>query len=178
MYVWKHAHVPIPTPNSIIWVLITDLDWTSQTSYTASCNGGVSHKAPIGGIRIVADHSHGKQMQTKCIHDLCVFCRHSTPVYLQAQTTGCRWPMHQRNPGYFDCGKNPNTPIGAPCRKENHNGANSWISGLTLWFCFNLIHIEMTFSKFIRVILKCFIKNGISPSHRLWSQGVGTPMLM
>ena len=53
---------------------------------------------------------------------------HFTRVYYHTQTTV---HMHLTNHGYFDRGKNTNTPILAPCR--NKDGAGSGISGLYLW---------------------------------------------
>ena len=32
-----------------------------RTSNTAPCNGAASHGAPIGGIRVFADHAHGNK---------------------------------------------------------------------------------------------------------------------
>ena len=52
----------------------TDIERRSQNSYTALCNGDVSHGAPIGGIRVFADHTSGnkrKQGEPK-IFMLCV----------------------------------------------------------------------------------------------------------
>ena len=44
-----------------ICVCSTDLDRRSRTSYTAPCNGVVSHGAPIGGFRVFADHTRGNK---------------------------------------------------------------------------------------------------------------------
>ena len=153
-------------------IQITDIGQRSQNSYTAPCNGVVSHGAPllqmllfpnalccslyerncvcavtkiftkflpankfcqllrvtrkrsctfgminrgrlelaispIGGIRVFADHTRGKKTQTKCVYDL----RRFTRVYFHAQTA-----VHTNltNHGYFDRGKNPNTPNLSP----------------------------------------------------------------
>ena len=54
--------------------------------------------------------------------------QHFTRVYLHPQRAA---HTHLANQGYFDRWKNPNTPIGDPCRDKD--GAGTGISGLNLW---------------------------------------------
>ena len=116
---WLAAWKPISTEyikssqvKSLLYRLLHPSDWTtdidrrSQNSYIASWNGVVSHVAKIGVFGFLfADHKQ-KQMQTKCIHDLCTPCSISC-VYLHAQTAVL---MHLMNHGYLDRRKNLNTP--------------------------------------------------------------------
>ena len=51
--------------------LTPDKHQRSPTSYTALCNGVVSHGAQFGGLWIFADLACKKQMQNQCVHDLC-----------------------------------------------------------------------------------------------------------
>ena len=60
----------------------TDIHGTSQTSYTAPCNGIVSYGAQTGSLRVFADYSQ-KQTQNKCVHNL---CKRLVFVNLHAQT--------------------------------------------------------------------------------------------
>ena len=41
----------------------TDIERRSQNSTIALCNGIVSHRAPIGGIRVFADHTRGNKQK-------------------------------------------------------------------------------------------------------------------
>ena len=43
------------------WVCTTDIERRYQNSYTAPCNGVISRGAPIGGIQVFADHTHGNR---------------------------------------------------------------------------------------------------------------------
>ena len=43
----------------------TDMEGRSQTSYTTPCNGVVNHGAPIGGIRVLTDHSRDNKRKQK-----------------------------------------------------------------------------------------------------------------
>ena len=57
-----------------------DIEKRSQ-NYTASCNGVVSHGAPVGGIQVFADHT----CRIKCKQNApTIFTRHAvfTPVYI------------------------------------------------------------------------------------------------
>ena len=59
----------------------------SQTSYTALCNGVVSHWAQIVGIQVFTEYTcTQKQTQNKFIHDLRAPYGVSTRVHLHAQT--------------------------------------------------------------------------------------------
>ena len=46
---------------SLLSTLFTDLERRSWNSYTAPCNGVVSHGAQIGGIWVFADHTLGSK---------------------------------------------------------------------------------------------------------------------
>ena len=66
----------------------TDIERRSQNSYTALCNGDVSHGAPIGGIWFCRPNTW-KQTQTKCVPNLhapcgisCVFIFTRRPQYI------------------------------------------------------------------------------------------------
>ena len=66
-----------------------DIHQRSQTSYTPTCNGIVSHGAQIWGLWVFADHTckkkktHAKQMHPRSSRAVQRFMR----VYLHAQTT-------------------------------------------------------------------------------------------
>ena len=68
----------------MMWVSATDIHQSSQTSYTALCNGVVSHGAEFGGLQVFAATSHAKLTQNKCVHDLRAI-RHFAFVCLHAQ---------------------------------------------------------------------------------------------
>ena len=77
-------------------------------THTALCNGMVSYGAPIGVIRVIANHAHTwRQTQTKYVLNLRAMCGVSRMVYLHAHTAV---HTHLTNHSYFDCGKNPKYP--------------------------------------------------------------------
>ena len=90
----------------------------SKISYTAPCNGIVTHGAQIWGLQVLP-----KQMCPQSLRDV----RHFTCVYLQAQTAVdaddiCTW----RTTVILITGKAGRPSIWAPC--QNKNGAASGIS--------------------------------------------------
>ena len=91
----------------------TDLDRRSRTSYTAPCNDVVSHGAPIGGIRVFADHTRGNRHKQKSVHNL----RVAFHAWLSSRSdrSKCRWHTHLTNHGYFDHMENPEY-----CQLEPH----------------------------------------------------------
>ena len=77
----------------------------------------------LGKFRFLLTTHTRKQRQTKCVHNLRT---HLTPVYLHAQTAA---HTHLLNHGYFDRGKNPNTPNWTPMPVK-------WRSFWGLWFIY------------------------------------------
>ena len=72
--------------NSDSWSWIHIPQGRSQTSYTAPCNGVVSHGAQIGGLRVFANHTH----RNKCKTNASTIFAHRAAFYtfyLHAQTT-------------------------------------------------------------------------------------------
>ena len=53
----QHPPSPHPHPYSLKAGYTIATKWRSQT-YVSPQNGVISHGAPIGGIRIIADHTH------------------------------------------------------------------------------------------------------------------------
>ena len=53
-------------------VCLTDIEGRSQASYTIPYNDVVSYGAQIGGIQVIADHTHEHKLQMKFTHDLYV----------------------------------------------------------------------------------------------------------
>ena len=102
----------------------TDIKRRSRNSYTAQCNGVISHGAPIGGIWVFVEHTW-KQTKSKMHPRSPHMVRRVTHVYLYAQTA-------LTNHGYFDRGRNPNTPKWSPNQCWDKDGAASVISGLYL----------------------------------------------
>ena len=67
-------------------VSLINIHGRSQTSYTAPCNGVVSHGAQIGDLWVFADHTR-KKTNTKQMHPRSLRAeRRFTPVNLHAQT--------------------------------------------------------------------------------------------
>ena len=82
----------------------------SQTSYTAPCNGVISHGTQIGDLWFFADHirknKHNTNVPTissRCAVFYACLSSHWEP-------SRCRWHAHLTNHGYFDYWKNPKTP--------------------------------------------------------------------
>ena len=86
------------------WDRITDIERRSHNSYTAPCNGGVSHGAPIGGIRLFLPTTHAETNANKMHPQSLWVVIRFTCVYLHAQTAV---HTHLTNHGYFDSGKKP-----------------------------------------------------------------------
>ena len=99
-----------------ICICTTDLDQRSQTSYTAMCNGIVSHGAPTGGIRV--NHTHMETNAKKMCPWSSLICayysrcalRLFTDAYLSpSDHSRHRWRTLQTNQVNFDHVKNLNT---------------------------------------------------------------------
>ena len=114
------------------WALCTDIEKRSQNSYTATCNGNTASSAmmelQLGVFRFFSDHTHRKQMQTKCVHNLRVPCSISRVFIFTLRQQHIRiWRIKV----ILIAGKTRIPPIGAPCRDKD--GASTGISGLNLW---------------------------------------------
>ena len=95
-----------------------DIHGISQTSYTAPCNGVVSHGAQIGGLRVFADHIRKNKRNTNAS---VIFTRRAVFYACLSSRSGrsrCRWHMHRTNHGWFDYGGNPKTPNLSPMPKS------------------------------------------------------------
>ena len=104
---------------------IKNIDRRSQNSYTALCNGFVSHGAQIRGIRIFADAVHAETNANKICPRYLRAVRRFARVYLYTQAAV---NTHLMNHGCFDRGKNSNTSNWIPCRDKD--GADSGISSM------------------------------------------------
>ena len=92
----------------LISAKLTDIQGRSQTSYTAPCNGVVSHGAQIGGLRVFADHTHKNKRKANASR---TFTSHAVfYACLSSRSDRCRWRTHLTNQDYFDYVKNSKTP--------------------------------------------------------------------
>ena len=116
------------------WVLSTDIERRSQNSYTALCNGILSHEAPIGGYSGFCRPHTRKQTQTKCTHDLCApyGVSHVSSCSCRLQYILTWWIMVT-----LIAGKIRIPPILAPY--QDKDGPGSGISSLYLWCCHNSV---------------------------------------
>ena len=103
-------------PQLKLRVQITDIDRRSQNSYTAPCNGVVSHGAPVGVFGFLSIiHA------VTSLHVVWLFML----VYIRAQTAVHTYlTIHS----YCDYGKNLNMPNWSLC--QDKDSAGSGISGL------------------------------------------------
>ena len=117
-------------------VLVIAIYRRSQTSYTAPCNGDVSHGAQIGDLRLFTDHArknNAKPMHLRSLRTVRYFTR---VLSSRSDRSRCTWwtavisitgkpedPQFER--------KTWRPPIWAPCQEKN--GAGSGISSVFLW---------------------------------------------
>ena len=92
------------------FILPTDIQWRSQTSYTAPCNGVVNHWAQIGGLRVFADHTRKNKCKTNASTFFACHAAFYACLSPCSDPSRCRWHMHLTNQSYFDYGKTPKTP--------------------------------------------------------------------
>ena len=106
---WVHSEVCSKTT-----ALTIDIHGRSQTSYTALCNGVVSHGAQIGGPHIFANHTGKNKRKTNAPM---IFAHHAAfYVCLSSRSdcSRCSSHTHLTNRGYFDYRKNLKTPNLSP----------------------------------------------------------------
>ena len=99
-------------------MITIDIHQRSRTSYTAPCNGVVSHRTQTGGLRVFPDHTRKKTCK---MNAPTIFVHHAAfYVCLSSRSdrSRCGWYTHLTNNGYFDYGKTRRPPIWAPCRKK------------------------------------------------------------
>ena len=78
----RNKCVPTTCHKHKTWEVTADIDRRSQDSYTSLCNGVVSHGAPIGDIRVFADHTSGNKRKQNAFT---IFARRFMCTYLYAQ---------------------------------------------------------------------------------------------
>ena len=105
-------------------VIYTDIERRFQNSFTALCNGIISHGTPNCWYLLTTCRNKRKQNMST------IFAHHAAfhACYLHAQMA---IQMHLTNPGCFDHRNNPNTPNWSPCWDKYWAGPG--ISGLYLW---------------------------------------------
>ena len=98
-----------------MYVVTIDIHRRSHTSYTAPCNGVVSHGAQNwGSSSFFDDHTCNNTCKTNAPT---IFAHHAAFYACLSSCLDhgrCRWHTYLTNHGYFDYGKTPKTPNLSP----------------------------------------------------------------
>ena len=110
-----YIHTQIPLTIYIARCHITaDIHGRSQVSYTAPCNGVVSHWAQIGSLWVFANHTYKNKRRTNASMILACRAAFCTCLSSRSDRSRCRWHANLKNHGYFDYRENPKTPNLSP----------------------------------------------------------------
>ena len=143
IHIWKHENMPSyttgnpnkPARNHAKSIYDIDIHERSQTSYTAKCNGVISHGVQIEGLWVFTDHTCKNKHKTNAST---IFARRAAfyaCLSLHSDGSRCRWHTHLTKRRYFDYRKNPKTPNLSPC--QNQDGAGFGISIYIYDLCIN-----------------------------------------